>query len=82
MNIYFNYHKLRLCYFELGEKKPKNQLNRENRKKNNRKNQTVKKNRLNIFKNRPVWFYKPETGKTEWNPNKKKIKKQNRAKPI
>jgi hypothetical protein len=21
MNIYFNYHKLRLCYFELGEKK-------------------------------------------------------------
>jgi len=59
--------------------------------KNNWKNWTVKKNRLNrleFFKNRPVrfWFYKPETKKTELNPNRKKTKKtsqtrKNRAKP-
>jgi hypothetical protein len=45
----------------------------------------VKKNRLNrleFWKNRPVWFwfYKLETEKTEPNPNKKN--KKNRAKPV
>jgi hypothetical protein len=46
--------------------------------KNNRKNRTVKKNRLNFWKNRPVRFrfFKPGTKKTELNPNRK-----NRAKP-
>ena len=48
-------------------------------KKNNWKYRTVKKNRLNwleFLKNRPVRFHKPETEKTEPNPNWK-----NRAKP-
>ena len=31
------------------------------------------KNRLKFWKNRPVWFYKPETEKTEPNPNRKKM---------
>jgi hypothetical protein len=49
--------------------------------KNNRKNRTVKKNRLKFLKNRPVWFrfYKPETEKTESNPNRKNRK--NRIEP-
>jgi hypothetical protein len=45
----------------------------------------VKKNRLNrlkFLKNRPVWFqfFKPETEKTEPNPNLKKSEK-NEPKP-
>jgi len=56
-------------------KKSKNWLNRENQKKNNRKKQTVKKNRLKFWKNRPVRFYKHETEKTEPNPNRKNQKK-------
>jgi hypothetical protein len=58
-------------------KKLKNWLNRENQKKNNRKNRTVKKNRLKFWKNRPVRFrfYKSKTEKTEPNPNWKKPKK-------
>jgi len=41
-------------------------------KKNNRKNQTVKKNQLKFWKNRPVWFrfYKPETEKNRGKPKK------------
>jgi hypothetical protein len=38
------------------QKKLKNRLNRENWKKNNRKNRTAKKNRLQFWKNRPVRF--------------------------
>jgi hypothetical protein len=57
----------------------KNRLNRENRKKNNQKNQIVKKNRLNrlkFWKNRLVrfWFYKPKTEKTEPKPKKNRAK--------
>jgi len=51
-------------------KKLKNRLNRENIKKKNWKNWTVKKTRLNrlkFWKNRPVWFYKQKTKKTELN---------------
>ena len=40
------------------------------------KKQTVKKNRLEFLKNRPVRFYKPETKKTEPSQTGK-----NRAKP-
>jgi hypothetical protein len=40
----------------------------------------VKKNRLEFFKNRPVWFYKPKTEKTKLNPNRKKPE-SNRKKP-
>ena len=50
-----------------------------NRKNNNRKNRTVKKNRLKFWKNRPVRFFKPGTRKTKSNPNRKKPEK-NRAK--
>jgi hypothetical protein len=54
--------------------------------KNNRKNRTVKKNRLNFWKNRPVrfWFFKSGTKKTELNPNRKNRAKpeKNLAKPI
>jgi hypothetical protein len=55
-------------------------------KKNNRKNRTVKKTRLNrfkILKNRPVRFYKSETEKTKPNKTKSKTKKTepNQAKP-
>jgi len=52
-------------------------------KKNNRKNRTVKKNRLKFWKNRQVWFYKPKTKKTEPNRNRKNRAKsaKNRAKP-
>jgi hypothetical protein len=38
----------------------------------------MKKNRLNRLKfkkNRPVWFYKPKTKKTEPNLNKKNLEK-------
>jgi len=50
--------------------------------KNNKKNQTVTKNRLEFFK-KPTgsirfWFYKPETKKTE--PNQTETGK-NQAKP-
>ena len=45
----------------------------------------MKKNRLEFLKNRPVrfWFYKPETEKTEPNPNRKKPSQtgKNKAKP-
>jgi len=54
--------------------------------KNNRKNRTVKKNRLNFWKNRPVRFrfFKPGTKKTELNPNRKNWAKpkKNPVKPI
>jgi hypothetical protein len=33
------------------------------------KTEPWKKNRLEFWKNRSVWFYKPETKKTEPNPN-------------
>jgi hypothetical protein len=36
--------------------KQKNRLNRENQKKNNQKNRTMKKNRLEFLQNRPVRF--------------------------
>jgi len=73
------------CKFDgwvIGSKsEQKNWKIKKTRKKNNRKNRIVK-NRLKFWKNRPVrfWFYKPETKKTEPNPNKKN-KKKNRAKP-
>jgi len=84
MNIYFNYHKLRLCYFELGvSKKTEKSIKL---KKNNRKNRTVKKNRLKLKKNRSVRFgfisLKPE--KLNRTQTKKKFGKkpsQNQAKP-
>ena len=69
-------------------KKPENRLNRENPKKNNWKNRTEKKNRLNrlnFWKNWPVRFSfgfinnKPKN-QTEPNRNDKKPEK-NRAKP-
>jgi hypothetical protein len=75
--------------FIMGEQKNReNWLNWENWKKNNWKNRTVKKKTIKpikILKNRPVRFYKPETEKTEPNPNWKKSEKtepnrKNRAK--
>jgi hypothetical protein len=45
------------------------------KQKKNWKNQTVKKNRLKFWKNRPVWFYKPEIKKTEPNQNRKNPEK-------
>jgi len=54
------------------------QKNRENRIKNNWKNQTVKKNRLKFWKNRPVRFYKHETEKTRKNQSQTG---KNQAKP-
>ena len=39
-----------------------------------------KKNRLKFLKNRPVWFYKPETKKTE--PNRTQIKKPSQNRKI
>ena len=49
------------------------------KKKNNRKNRTVKKNRLKFKKKSTgsvrFWFYKPKIEKTEPNPNRKKPEK-------
>jgi len=78
-----------------GEQKNwKNRLNKENRKKINRKNRTVKKNRLNrlkFWKNRPVRFdfgfisKKPnwtQTGKKPSQTRKTEQNRKNRAKPV
>jgi len=82
-----------LITFEWGEKKTEKSIKpRKLEKKNNRKNRTVKKNRLKFKKkNKPVRFrfYKPETEKTKPNqtqtgkktePNRKN--RANRFKPV
>ena len=43
-------------WFPLTRGEQKNRLNRENQKKNNQKNWTVKKNRLKFWQNQPVQF--------------------------
>jgi hypothetical protein len=64
---------------KLGVSKKTEKLIKPRKQKKNWKNRTVKKNRLKFWKNRPIWFYKPEIKK----PNRTKTEKtrKNRVKP-
>jgi len=83
----FSSRRIHIFVYILGvRKKPENRLNRENWKKNNQKNRTEKKtrlNRLNFWKNRPVrfgfGFINKKPNRTEPKPTKNQ--KKNRAKP-